>query len=411
MFLKYIMLSRVSFFFCLLVCLSTCSITAYSEHLVPIERIKLLKSGVNISPYSPDYQRKLSPERRLKGKINDFRLIKDLRFRCVRLPVVPDTYWVKGTTFPDHTEMAYLMDVVREAQKLGLGVVLDMHAETDLNLQLIKDKNFQNRFLDFYENFVKVIVSVCDPNKTFFELLNEPQIDKERRWFELRENIYKRVRAHAPKHTLILTGGQSAGDKFAIELSSDKNVIYTFHFYEPQTFTHAGMNWWGPFRASVMGTSMPYPNVTLNELSIEDQTNYVFSDLGRHYDIRVTEDPKIAESKIMLRAPSIEGMDEQHLNLIKDFFSEKWCRKSIEDRIRQASEWSKKNDVPLVITEFGAFRWGLGLNEQRRWIRDATRTFNKYGIGWMLWGFEGLIDNHGTRDDVQYNLIAAYERP
>ena len=65
------------------------------------------------------------------------------------------------------------------------------------------------------------------------------------------------MRGAAPRHTLIATGALWSTVDGLVSLTPvrDPNVVYTFHFYEPHTFTHQNQPW-----ANTAGLhDIPYP--------------------------------------------------------------------------------------------------------------------------------------------------------
>src|SRR5260370_3502258 len=98
----------------------------------------------------------------------------------------------------------------------------------------------------------------------FLEALNEPvsQLDP-RQWLPMQLHPLSVVRAAAPRQTLIATGPlwSSVDGLRMVKPVAVHNVIYTFHFYEPATFTHEGAEWWVNGLDRYM-TNLPYPSGT-----------------------------------------------------------------------------------------------------------------------------------------------------
>ena len=98
-----------------------------------------------------------------------------------------------------------------------------------------------------------------DPNRVFFEILNEPEIHDAYRWAGIQTRVAAAIREEAPHHTIIAAGAKWSDiwDLLAIEPLADGNVIYNFHFYEPHEFTHQGATWSTPWFSYEHG--IPYP--------------------------------------------------------------------------------------------------------------------------------------------------------
>ncbi|WP_424193368.1 glycoside hydrolase family 5 protein [Ampullimonas aquatilis] len=83
-----------------------------------------------------------------------------------------------------------------------------------------------------------------------FDLLNEPQPPdsegfnaKNTMWTELAQRIIKVIRAKARNQVLLMESSPIAlpGAFAKLEPTSDTNVVYSFHFYEPHRLTHQGL--------------------------------------------------------------------------------------------------------------------------------------------------------------------------
>ena len=81
-----------------------------------------------------------------------------------------------------------------------------------------------------------------DPERVFFEILNEPEVSDAYRWAGIQARVAAAIREAAPRQTIIAAGANWADiwDLLALQPLADGNVIYNFHFYEPHEFTHQG---------------------------------------------------------------------------------------------------------------------------------------------------------------------------
>nr|HQU84370.1 glycoside hydrolase family 5 protein [Pyrinomonadaceae bacterium] len=84
-----------------------------------------------------------------------------------------------------------------------------------------------------------------NPEEVFFELRNEPHDIDAEEWRKQAEEIIKAIRPIVPNHTLIVGFHDWNSRKALIESKpfDDKNIIYTFHYYDPFLFTHQGATW------------------------------------------------------------------------------------------------------------------------------------------------------------------------
>ena len=72
--------------------------------------------------------------------------------------------------------------------------------------------------------------------------MNEPEQDDSYRWQGIESFVAGQIRQSAPNHTIIRSRAHWSGleDLMILEPIAVSNVIYTFHDYEPFSFTHQG---------------------------------------------------------------------------------------------------------------------------------------------------------------------------
>ena len=132
--------------------------------------------------------------------------------------------------------------VVREAQAAGLGVILDEHdfnaCAKDVPACRIKLPAFWRQVAPRYRNA---------PRNVAFELLNEPHeaLDAPT-WNAFLVELLAVVRESNPDRIVVV--GPTRWNNFAelpsLELpEDDRNLLVTFHYYDPFHFTHQGASW------------------------------------------------------------------------------------------------------------------------------------------------------------------------
>jgi endoglucanase len=134
--------------------------------------------------------------------------------------------------------------VVREASEAGLGVILDEHdfdaCAKDLPACRVKLPAFWREVAPRYRNA---------PRSVAFELMNEPYgpIDAPT-WNAFHRELLAIVRETNPTRTVVI--GPTRWNNFrelpTLELpENDRNILATFHYYDPFPFTHQGARWAG----------------------------------------------------------------------------------------------------------------------------------------------------------------------
>ncbi len=142
-----------------------------------------------------------------------------------------------------------LADTIRMAEKHEIGLVLDLHSTLGSEFQeggssggvrneLLSNPEQQEVFYRIWREF-----SIrCAGTEDFvaFEILNEVTFDGGIGWNTLALNTIKLIRSYSADRRIVLggTGWNSIGGMTALPVLNDENIIYTFHFYQPHTFTH-----------------------------------------------------------------------------------------------------------------------------------------------------------------------------
>ena len=122
-----------------------------------------------------------------------------------------------------------------------LAVIVDIHPETPYKTALRTGDESVEHFADLWSGLAKHF-SNRDPNMVFFEIMNEPEQPDAYRWIGIEARVADAIRKAAPQNTIIATGAHWSGltDLLQTEPIGMKNVIYTFHDYEPFAFSPSG---------------------------------------------------------------------------------------------------------------------------------------------------------------------------
>lgn len=132
--------------------------------------------------------------------------------------------------------------VVREAQRANLGVILDEH---DFDRCSIDVAACRTKLTAVWLQLAPRYRSA--PSSVAFELLNEPHDALNGApWNALLLDLLRVVRQTNPKRTVIIgpSHWNSLADLPLLQLpEDDRNILVTFHFYEPFHFTHQGASW------------------------------------------------------------------------------------------------------------------------------------------------------------------------
>jgi endoglucanase len=319
-------------------------------------RAKHLQHGVNLSHW---FAQVFEPTGYSKEHFDswttaqDIALIKAIGFDHVRLSVNPHPMWKQNEADEIPAEyLGYLDAAVKMILDQGLAVVIDIHPDGDFKEKLSSDSKVE-QFADFWRALAKHYSS-WDPEKVFFETLNEPEMRDHYRWNGIQAHLAVAIREGAPQHTIIVEGARWADDDDLVfmEPLRDPNVIYNFHFYEPHLFTHQGATWGESYWHYLK--EVPYPSTT--------------------------ENVQAAEALVP---------DTVHKLAVQRYGAEHWNAARMEAEFAPLMAWGKKWDVPLVCNEFGVYRTAVKPEDRARWLSDVRTALEKDGVGWTMWDYRG----------------------
>ncbi|HUJ95500.1 MAG TPA: glycoside hydrolase family 5 protein [Terriglobales bacterium] len=345
---------------CILLLL-TCRATAQSQFqtfgAVPETRIARLRHGINASQwFAQVYDPKGYSKEHFQTwtTAQDIALIKAMGFDHVRLSINPQPMFRPGQADQIPPEyLAYLDAAVQMILDQGLAVILDIHPDDDFKAKLANNDEFVEQFTDFWRGFAKHY-SRLDPDRVFFEIINEPEVRDRYRWSGIQTKLAAAIRESAPQYTIIATGARWSDDDDLVFLDPlrDPNVIYTFHFYLPHLFTHQGATWSVNFWHEITGLS--YPSAPG---SAQKAASHVPDDINQLYVLRY-------------------GMEH-------------WDAARIQMEIGFVAQWAKRRGLPLICDEFGVYRAYADPRDRAQWIADVRTALEENAIGWTMWDYSG----------------------
>jgi endoglucanase len=346
---------------------------------VPASRLAHIRHGINLSEW---FAQVYDPKGYTKEHFQiwttaaDIALIKSAGFDHVRLSVNPQPMLDAGVPNDGGAEyLGYLDAAMKMILDAGLAVELDMHPDSDFKAKLANDDEAVERFADFWR-VIAQHYSSWDPERVFFEILNEPEFHDAYRWYGVESKLAAAIRQGAPAHTILASGARwdDDDDMIFLEPLRGPNVIYVFHFYEPHIFTHQGATW-GAY--------------------------YWHWLKGLHY-------PSQPENAAQVAAAVPEARDR--LYVIR-YGQDHWDASRIEAEINQAAEWAKRNGVPMVCNEFGVYRNYSDPQDRAAWIKDVRTSLERHNIGWAMWDYSGSFgvvtkkDGKATLDEVTVQAL------
>ena len=333
------------------------SSAAQSVGAVPEARFQHLRRGINLSHWLAQSRTYDAAHLTTYMTARDFDLIKSAGFDHVRLTLDPGPLFNYGR--PETLNAEYLKTVdaaINDAISRDLAVIVDIHPPEDFKTKLAKEDDQVERFADFWHSLAAHYAET-DPERLFFEVLNEPEVTDPYRWYGIQVRLVNAIRSAAPRHTIIVSGAGwgNLEDLFAVEPLTDKNVIYNFHYYQPYLFTHQGATWGAELWHHL-------PRV--------------------HYPSRPG-----ANAEAIKQLPEFT----QKVQLLH-YDQDNWGPERIDADMAMVEQWAIAHKVKVTCNEFGAFREFASPQERNAWIRDVRNALEKHGIGWAMWDYSGGFD-------------------
>ena len=345
---------------------------------VPKSRLERLSKGANITRWFQTFGPTRESHYREYMSDDEIAMIRRLGIRHVRLCFSPQyLYDPAQPEKPADDHLTLFADAIQRFIAKDLAVIVDPH-NTD-QTRMHDDPQWLGNYPKFW-GALAAKLRRFSPEEVFFEVVNEPVFDKrEPEWFALQEKIVSAIRKSAPEHTIIATGPNWGGVDGLRKLTplADKNIVYSFHFYDPFTFTHQGATWSGPVPPHLKG--VPFPS----------------------------SPEAVADSLAKTSDPRARGWIER-------YGIERWDRDRLKKRLAQALDWGKEHKVPLYCGEFGVYPKNAPPESRSNWFRDFAAVLRESGVGYGVWGWDDafgfsrkLVDrSEGTRLNSSHPSIS-----
>lgn len=323
---------------------------APSRAEAPPDRTAMLARGLNVSHwfrFPPD-----GSTRALRNYMDDAAIaaIKKLGFTYVRLAVGPEVVMRGNGIASDKLEA--IVSAVDRFQQAGLAVMVEPHPQNLGNWNLQTNADARQRLLGFWRDMAPALAHL-PPALTFPEVVNEPTFADPAQWDRMQGDLVAIIRAALPRNTIVLAGADwsSINGLLRVKPVADRNVVYTFHTYEPQILTLLA-SWEQGVDTASMG-KLPFP----------------VSDQGRCL-------------------AAVADIQHQRTRDIANYWcSERHDASTVAANINRAVKWGWDNGVSVALTEFGAVR---ALNEESRnaYLEAVRRSAEQARIGWGLWALD-----------------------
>ena len=318
-----------------------------------------IKRGTNISHWLSQSEQR-GEARRLHIQEDDFARLEELGFDFVRIPIDEVQFWDEnGQKLPEAWDL--LNNALDWSKKHNLRAIVDLHIIRAHYFNAVNEDDKAANTLFTSEESQEGLINLWRQLSEFlkdrsndwvaYEFMNEPVAPEHEQWNQLVAKVHKALRELEPQRTLVIGSNMWQGHetmKYLKVPEGDKNIILSFHYYNPMLLTHYGA-WWSPLCAAYKG-KVNYPGVLVSK---ED------------YDA----------------APA--AIKEQ----LKPFTEEVWNIDKIREQFKDAIEAAKKYDLQLFCGEWGVYE-PVDRELAYNWYRDVLTVFDEFNIAWTTWCYD-----------------------
>lgn len=308
-----------------------------------------IKRGTNIAHWLSQSTRR-GEDRAAFFKEKDVKYIDSLGFDHIRLPIDEEQMWDETGKRNDDA-FALLKNCLDWCSKAGLRVVVDLHILRSHHFNkgdkpLWTKPEEQDKFIMLWKDLSSFLIEY--PNgMVAYEPMNEPVADDPEQWNNLLARLIDSIRTQEPERMLVLGSNrwQSADtfDTFRVP-ENDRNIILSYHFYEPFFLTHYRASW-------------------THLKDFEGKINY--------------------PGQIVQDATSPEQMRVYN-------------RDTLEYMMRKPLAMAEKMKLPLYCGEFGVYM-DYFPKAKLAWYKDMVSIFEQHNVAYANWNYKstafGIVDD------------------
>ncbi len=281
----------------------------------------------------------------------DVDFIASLGFDHVRLPIDEEQMFdIQGNKEPQ--AFALLERAISQCLRAHLRVVVDLHILRShfFNAEekpLFTQPSAQEAFCECWRRLSDVLRKY-PTDKVAYELMNEPVADDPEDWNRVAYKCYEAVRELEPKRVIVIGSNrwQSFDQvKYLRVPENDKNIIISFHYYNPFLLTHYQAYW----------------------TSHRDYAGPV------HY-------PGVMVEKDEFERTCPEHLKKSLLWTTDAVYNPERMKRDFQEAVDEAA----RHGLQVYCGEYGCLN-SAPMEDRMRWHRDIEAVFDEMGIARALW--------------------------
>ena len=338
--------------------------------------------GTNVSHWLSQSEER-GEARRLHIQEDDFARLDSLGFDFVRLPIDEVQFWDEdGNKLPEAWEL--MTNAINWAEKHHLRTIVDLHIIRSHYFNAVNEggssantlftsEEAQQQLINMWYQLSDVLKGYSN-DSVAYEFMNEPVADDHEQWNQLIAKVHKALREREPQRTLVIGSNRWQGYetmKYLKVPEGDKNIILSFHYYNPMLLTHRGA-WWTP--VGKYTGKITYPGILISK-----------------------EDYEAAPAELK---PELEPYLTQEWNIDK-------IRADFADAIAAAKQYG----LQLFCGEWGVYE-PVERDLAYAWTKDMMQVFTENNIAWTTWCYDadfGFWDQqkHDFKDKPLVDILMA----
>ena len=304
---------------------------------------------------------------------SDIKYIAQLGFQHVRLPVDEEQMWDENGKRHDDA-FRLMFNCIDWCIENNLRVVVDLHILRSHHFNkaekpLWTDPKAQQQFRDLWTD-MSAALKHYPVSMVAYELMNEAVADDHGDWNKLLAGCFEVIRKAEPQRLIVIGSNrwQSVDTFDALEVPDDKNIILSFHFYDPFLLTHYHASW----------------------SSTRNYTGPV------HYP------------GIMISQEEFDALPENQKEVAQRYIGKENNKQTLTERMSKPIAKAKKLGLRLYCGEYGVINEAPHA-DRMRWYQDMTAIFEEHGIGSANWNYKsnnfGMINSDGSKNEEMINII------
>ena len=354
--------------------------TACSEKKADVVNNFKIQRGTNVSHWLSQSEER-GEARAMHIQEDDFARLDSLGFDFVRLPIDEVQFWdEQGNKLPEAWDL--MINAINWAEKHHLRTIVDLHiirshyfnavneGNGDANTLFTSEKSQQDLINMWYQ--LSDVLKGYSNDSVAYEFMNEPVADDHEQWNQLIAKVHKALREREPQRTLVVGSNMWQGYetmKYLKVPENDKNIILSFHYYNPMILTHYGA-WWTP--------------------------------IGKYTG-------KVNYPGILVSKEDYEAAPDSLKKELDPYLTQEWNIDKIRADFKDAIEVAKRYNLQLFCGEWGVYE-PVDRELAYQWTKDMLTVFKENNIAWTTWCYDadfGFWDQkkHDFKDKGLVDLL------